>query len=131
MLATFLFAAPILVGSVEFDDMYRAMVMRYINQEQNYMTKPWLKPKQEDKQVDSLRKHIKRNQFSNKRAIPRKTQPKPFSENKFANPAKVYDCYIDVVNQIRCQILSNECSCSYFINFFKRQNDFKNQLYYD
>ena len=103
LLVTFAFTAPILVESIEFDDMYRAMVMRYINEQQNYMTKPWLRPKQDDKKLDGLRKHM--YQLSIKRSSPPETKETAFSDDKITYRIKGYNCYIDVANQLRCQNL--------------------------
>ena len=84
LLAAFLLGAHILVATIEADPLFRDNVMRYITEQQNYMTKPWLKPK---KNLADLRKHI--YQLSIKRSIPSKEEPK--DENR--EPEKMFDCY--------------------------------------
>ena len=65
LLATFLLATFIMVTSVQAEPVDRDGVMRYITEQQNYMTKPWLTSK---KNLDNLFKHA--YQPSIKRSVP-------------------------------------------------------------
>ena len=84
LFAAFLLAASILVTSLQAEPLNQDGVMRYITEQQNYMTKPWLTSK---KNLDNLFKHT--YQLNIKRSVPSDSE----IEYEATNPGDDFDCF--------------------------------------
>ena len=95
LLAAFLLGIPIFdcslfVASFDVDPIHREAVMKYINEQQKYMTKPWLTPKKKISDLAALRKHAYQ---LFKRPNPTDLQPTVIIDYEEASPDTNFDCY--------------------------------------
>ena len=84
LLAAFLSASSLLVTSVQAESLNRDGVMRYITEQQNYMTKPWLTSK---KNLDDIFKHA--YQLNIKRSVPSDSE----LQYEITNQGTKFDCF--------------------------------------
>ena len=84
LLATFLLATSTLATSLQAESLNRDGVMRYITEQQNYMTKPWLTSK---KNLDDIFKHA--YQLNIKRSVPSDSE----LQYEATNQGTKFDCF--------------------------------------
>ena len=84
LLPAYLLSISILVTSLQAEPLNRDGVMRYITEQQNYMTKPWLTSK---KDLDDLFKHT--FQLNIKRSVPSDSN----YQYEETNQGTKFDCF--------------------------------------